>query len=51
MRKGRVYRYWKDGGRFRLDGGGGHFAFIDMLPRGGWDGRSVRENWRSAARE
>jgi hypothetical protein len=39
MRKGKVYGYWKDGGRFKLDGDGSPFAFIDMLPRGGWDGR------------
>ena len=37
VRKGRVYGYWKDGGRFRE--GEEPFAFIDMLPRGGWDGR------------
>jgi len=37
MRKGRVFGYWKDGGRFRE--GDDPFAFIDMLPRGGWDGR------------
>jgi hypothetical protein len=36
-RKGRVYGYWKDGGRFRE--GDEPFAYIDMLPRGGWDGR------------
>jgi hypothetical protein len=39
VRKGRVYGYWKDGGRFRLASDGSPFAFIDMLPRGGWDGR------------
>ena len=39
VRKGRVYGYWKDGGRFKLDSDGSPFAFIDMLPRGGWDGR------------
>jgi hypothetical protein len=38
MRKGRVFGYWKDGGKFRSDGTT-PFAFIDMLPRGGWDGR------------
>ena len=37
VRKGRVYGYWKDGGRFRE--GEDPFAYIDMLPRGGWDGR------------
>jgi hypothetical protein len=37
VRKGRVYGYWKDGGRFKL--GEEPFAFLDMLPRGGWDGR------------
>jgi hypothetical protein len=53
MRKGRVYGYWKvtiipihnrietllilDGGRYRE--GEEPFAYIDMLPRGGWDGR------------
>jgi hypothetical protein len=39
MRKGRVYGYWKDGGKFRPQGEGNFFAFTDMLPRGGWDGR------------
>jgi hypothetical protein len=38
-RRGRVYGYWKDGGRFRTDDGENYFAFIDMVPRGGWDGR------------
>jgi hypothetical protein len=37
MRKGRVFGYWKDGGKFRAEDG--PFAFIDMVPRGGWDGR------------
>jgi hypothetical protein len=37
MRKGRVFGYWKHGGKFRE--GDEPFAFIDMLPRGGWDGR------------
>jgi hypothetical protein len=37
MRKGKVFGYWKDGGWFRP--GDVPFAFIDMLPRGGWDGR------------
>jgi hypothetical protein len=36
-RKGRIYGYWKHGGKFRE--GDEPFAFIDMLPRGGWDGR------------
>jgi hypothetical protein len=36
-KRGKVYGYWKDGGRFRAEGG--PFAFIDMVPRGGWDGR------------
>jgi hypothetical protein len=36
-KRGRVYGYWKDGGKFRAEDG--PFAFIDMLPRGGWDGR------------
>jgi hypothetical protein len=36
-RKGRVFGYWKNGGQFRE--GAEPFAFIDMLPRGGWDGR------------
>jgi hypothetical protein len=39
VRRGRVYGYWKDGGRFRPDNGDNPVAFIDMLPRGGWDGR------------
>jgi hypothetical protein len=39
MRKGRVYGYWKDGGRFKPEKDGNYFAFADMLPRGGWDGR------------
>jgi hypothetical protein len=39
MRKGRVFGYWKNGGKFRIDEENGPFAFIDMLPRGGWDGR------------
>jgi len=38
-RKGRVIGYWKDGGRFKATDGGNYFAFADMLPRGGWDGR------------
>jgi hypothetical protein len=38
-RRGRVYGYWKDGGRFRPDDGENYFAFIDMVVRGGWDGR------------
>jgi hypothetical protein len=38
-RRGRVYGYWKDGGRFREDGGDNYFAFVDMVVRGGWDGR------------
>ena len=38
-RKGRVIGYWKDGGRFKATEGGNYFAFADMLPRGGWDGR------------
>jgi hypothetical protein len=37
-RRGKVYGYWKDGGKFRVSEDG-PFAFIDMLPRGGWDGR------------
>jgi hypothetical protein len=39
MRKGRVYGYWKDGGKLKPKDGGNHFSFIDMVPRGGWDGR------------
>jgi hypothetical protein len=39
MRKGKVFGYWKDGGRFRPHGDGNFFAFADMLPRSGWDGR------------
>jgi hypothetical protein len=41
MRKGVVYGYWKDGGKFRDTDGvpPPPFAYIDMLPRGGWDGR------------
>ena len=52
MRKGRVYGYWKDGGRFRPQGEGNFFAFADMLPRGGM-GRtdSVCKIRRSATRE
>ena len=38
-RKGKVYGYWKDGGRFKMDSDSSPFAYIDMLPRGGWDGR------------
>src|ERR1700749_25613 len=38
-RKGKVAGYWKNGGRFRLGDDTEHFAFIDMLPRGGWYGR------------
>ncbi len=39
-RRGKVIGYWKDGGRFRLgDDNAEPFAFIDMMPRGGWDGR------------
>jgi|SRR5271166_4060194 len=38
-KRGRVYGYWKDGGRFRADGGDAFFAFVDMMPRNGWDGR------------
>jgi hypothetical protein len=37
-RKGRVFGYWKNGGDFRQDDNE-PFAFIDMVPRGGWDGR------------
>jgi hypothetical protein len=37
--KGRVFGYWKDGGKGRPDGTENFFAFTDMLPRGGWDGR------------
>ena len=42
MIKGRVFGYWKDGGRFRKDDKelpDDFFAKIDMVPRGGWDGR------------
>jgi len=40
MRKGKVFGYWKDGGWFRPgDKDSEPCAFIDMLPRGGWDGR------------
>jgi hypothetical protein len=40
VRRGRVYGYWKNGGQFRPgDSDSEPFAFIDMLPRGGWDGR------------
>ena len=39
MRRGKVYGYWKDGGRFDMGSDGNPFAFIDMLPRPGWDGR------------
>jgi hypothetical protein len=39
MRKGRVFGYWKDGGRLKPTGDGNFFAWADMLPRGGWDGR------------
>lgn len=39
IRKGKVYGYWKDGGRYKLKEDGTPVAFIDMLPRGGWDGR------------
>ena len=28
-----------EGGRFKATDGGNYFAFADMLPRGGWDGR------------
>lgn len=38
-KRGKVYGYWKDGGRFRADGGDDFFAFVDMMPRSGWDGR------------
>ncbi len=37
VRKGKVFGYWKDGGKF-AEGTTRPFAFIDMLPRGGWDG-------------
>jgi hypothetical protein len=36
-KRGKVYGYWKDGGKFRNEDG--PFAFVDMLPVGGWDGR------------
>jgi hypothetical protein len=39
MRKGRIFGYWKDGGKGRPHGEENFFAFTDMLPRGGWDGR------------
>jgi hypothetical protein len=39
IRKGIVHGYWKDGGRLRPKGMGNFFTKIDMLPRGGWDGR------------
>ncbi|MGE4046479.1 MAG: hypothetical protein AB7F35_16595 [Acetobacteraceae bacterium] len=40
MRKGKIAGYWKDGGRLRINNENSEpFAFIDMLPRGGWDGR------------
>jgi hypothetical protein len=39
-KRGKVYGYWKDGGRFRAEGGAdAFFAFVDMVPRSGWDGR------------
>jgi hypothetical protein len=37
-RRGKVIGYWKNGGDFRQDAAE-PFAFIDMVPRGGWDGR------------
>jgi hypothetical protein len=37
-RRGKVIGYWKNGGDFRQNGDE-PFAFIDMVPRGGWDGR------------
>ncbi len=36
--KGKVVGYWKNGGDFRQDDEE-PFAFIDMVTRGGWDGR------------
>lgn len=40
MRKGRVFRLLERRRPVQgWDEEGGHFAFIDMLPRGGWDGR------------
>src|SRR5271166_2397834 len=39
-KRGKVYGYWKDGGRFRAEGGAdAFFAFVDMVPRSGLDGR------------
>ena len=38
-KRGKVYGYWKDGGRFRAEGEDGFSAFVDMVPRNGWDGR------------
>ena len=38
VHKGKVVGYWKNGGDFRQDDAE-PFAFIDMVPRGGWDGR------------
>ena len=38
-KRGKAYGYWKDGGRFRADCGDAFFAFVDMVPRSGWDGR------------
>jgi hypothetical protein len=38
-KRGKVYGYWKDGGRFRAEVGDGFSAFVDMVPRNGWDGR------------
>ena len=38
-KRGKVYGYWKDGGRGRAEGGDDWFAFVDMCPRSGWDGR------------
>jgi hypothetical protein len=39
VRKGRIYGYWKDGGRARPQEDGNFFSKIDMVPQGGWDGR------------
>ena len=38
-KRGKVYGYWKDGGKLKPTGDGNFFAWADMLPRGGWDGR------------
>jgi hypothetical protein len=38
-KRGKVYGYWKDGGRLRAEVGDGFSAFVDMVPRNGWDGR------------